>query len=137
VAKLCGLAHALGFLTVAEGVEQESDFRMARDLGCDLAQGYHIARPTTKLADLAMAYGRELVVSAAPRMSPRVAELLTPVTPLFIDEPLLAATKIFKESPALRLIPVIDHSEMVRPASFGKRAPPPGGARSSEQRDGR
>ena len=31
VAKLCGLAHALGFLTVAEGVETESDFRMARD----------------------------------------------------------------------------------------------------------
>ncbi len=31
VAKLCGLAHALGFMTVAEGIESEADFRMARD----------------------------------------------------------------------------------------------------------
>ncbi len=33
VAKLCGLANALGFLTVAEGIENEADFRTARDLG--------------------------------------------------------------------------------------------------------
>lgn len=118
VAKLCGLAHALGFLTVAEGVESESDFRMARDLGCDLAQGYHIARPTTRLDELAMAYGRTIAASAAPQMSSRVAEFLAPVTPLYLDEPLLAAADMFKASPDLRLIPVLDRADMVQGAVF-------------------
>lgn len=118
VAKLCGLAHALGFLTVAEGVETESDFRMARDLGCDLAQGFHIARPTTKLDELAMVYGRTVTASAAPRMSERVAGMLAPVTPLFLDEPLLAAAEMFKASPELRLIPVVDRANIVRGAVY-------------------
>lgn len=118
VAKLCGLAHALGFLTVAEGVESESDFRMARDLGCDLAQGYHIARPTVKLEELAMVYGGTVAASASSRMSERVAELLSPVTPLFHDEPLASAAHRFKETPGLRLIPVLDRERMVQGAVF-------------------
>jgi diguanylate cyclase (GGDEF)-like protein len=118
VAKLCGLAHALGFMTVAEGVESEADFRMARDLGCDLAQGYHIARPTVRLDELAMSYGRTIATSGAPSMSQRVAELLSPVRPLFVDEPLLAAATMFKDAPDLRLIPVIDRAHRVRGAVF-------------------
>jgi diguanylate cyclase (GGDEF)-like protein len=118
VAKLCGLAHALGFMTVAEGVESESDFRMARDLGCDLAQGFHIARPTVRLDELSMVYGRAVSASAAPRMSQRVAEFLAPVTPLYLDEPLRAAANKFKESPELRLIPVVDRAHMVQGAVF-------------------
>jgi diguanylate cyclase (GGDEF)-like protein len=113
VAKLCGLAHALGFLTVAEGVETESDFRMARDLGCDLAQGYCIARPTTRLGDLAMSYGRTLGELAEPKMNPRVAELLTPMTTLLVDEPLSTAVDAFKLTPELRLIPVTDREGLV------------------------
>ena len=82
VAKLCGLAHSLGFLTVAEGVETGSDFRMARDLGCDLAQGYGIARPTTEIRDLSLAYSSALRTVGERRMAPRVCELLSPIEPL-------------------------------------------------------
>jgi diguanylate cyclase (GGDEF)-like protein/PAS domain S-box-containing protein len=39
------LAHNLGKQVCAEGVEDEETWRMLRDLGCDLAQGYWIARP--------------------------------------------------------------------------------------------
>ena len=39
------LAHNLGKQVCAEGVEDEATWRMLRDLGCDLAQGYWIARP--------------------------------------------------------------------------------------------
>jgi diguanylate cyclase (GGDEF)-like protein len=118
VAKLCGLAHALGFLTVAEGIESESDFRMARDLGCDLAQGYRIARPTVKLDELSMSYGSALLPSDTRHMSPRVAELLSPISPLYQDDALQTAANLFKESPGLRLVPVVDRAEMVRGALF-------------------
>ena len=39
------LAHALELRLVAEGVEDEASLAMLRRLGCDTAQGYHLARP--------------------------------------------------------------------------------------------
>jgi diguanylate cyclase len=40
------LAHALGLQVVAEGVEEAAVLDTLTSLGCDLAQGYYIARPT-------------------------------------------------------------------------------------------
>lgn len=39
------LSHQLGMLMVAEGVEDAVALQMLREAGCDLAQGYHVARP--------------------------------------------------------------------------------------------
>jgi diguanylate cyclase (GGDEF)-like protein/PAS domain S-box-containing protein len=39
------LAHNLGKQVCAEGVEDEETWRLLKDLGCDLAQGYWIAKP--------------------------------------------------------------------------------------------
>jgi diguanylate cyclase (GGDEF)-like protein len=40
------LAHALGLQVVAEGVEEQATLDILSRLGCDLAQGYHIGRPS-------------------------------------------------------------------------------------------
>lgn len=39
------LAHGLGLTVVAEGIEDEATLASLRAMGCDQAQGYHIARP--------------------------------------------------------------------------------------------
>jgi EAL domain-containing protein (putative c-di-GMP-specific phosphodiesterase class I) len=39
------LAHSLGLAVVAEGVESQAQYQFLRGLGCDVAQGYLIARP--------------------------------------------------------------------------------------------
>ena len=39
------LAHTLGLKTVAEGVENEETFNILAEMGCDYAQGYHMAKP--------------------------------------------------------------------------------------------
>ena len=39
------LTHALGLRMVAEGVEDEPTLEVLRRLGCDLVQGWHLARP--------------------------------------------------------------------------------------------
>ncbi|MDZ7842842.1 MAG: bifunctional diguanylate cyclase/phosphodiesterase [Gammaproteobacteria bacterium] len=41
------LGHNLGMTVTAEGVEDEETWRMLRDLGCDVAQGYFFSRPLT------------------------------------------------------------------------------------------
>jgi diguanylate cyclase (GGDEF)-like protein len=45
VRAIVDLAHALGMPAIAEGVETEAEWQALRDLGCDGAQGWHIAAP--------------------------------------------------------------------------------------------
>ena len=42
---IIALARAFGRSTVAEGIETESHYQMLMDMGCDIGQGYGIARP--------------------------------------------------------------------------------------------
>ena len=39
------LGHELNMRVIAEGVEHEADFELLQQMGCDIAQGYYIARP--------------------------------------------------------------------------------------------
>jgi EAL domain-containing protein (putative c-di-GMP-specific phosphodiesterase class I) len=39
------LGHRLGFEVVAEGVETQCEWDRLAELGCDIVQGFHIARP--------------------------------------------------------------------------------------------
>jgi EAL domain-containing protein (putative c-di-GMP-specific phosphodiesterase class I) len=45
VAAIVSLAHTLGLKAVAEGVESTAQLTRLRELGCDIGQGYHFARP--------------------------------------------------------------------------------------------
>jgi diguanylate cyclase (GGDEF)-like protein len=45
VKSVIDLAHNLGLITVAEGVETAATMSALTRLGCDVAQGYHISRP--------------------------------------------------------------------------------------------
>jgi EAL domain-containing protein (putative c-di-GMP-specific phosphodiesterase class I) len=50
VGAIIDMAHRLGFSVIAEGVEQEAQARLLRDLGCEQAQGYYFARPMPRSA---------------------------------------------------------------------------------------
>ena len=39
------LAHGLGMHVVAEGIETQVAWRAIKDMACDTAQGWHLARP--------------------------------------------------------------------------------------------
>ena len=45
VEHVIGMAHALGMVVVAEGIEDEWQSRELKRLGCDMAQGYWFSRP--------------------------------------------------------------------------------------------
>jgi EAL domain-containing protein (putative c-di-GMP-specific phosphodiesterase class I) len=45
VQSMIDLGHHLGILVVAEGVEDQGTLEQITELGCDLAQGFHICHP--------------------------------------------------------------------------------------------
>jgi EAL domain-containing protein (putative c-di-GMP-specific phosphodiesterase class I) len=49
-ANLVSLAHALGLVAVAEGIETPGQLEQLRELGCDLGQGYLLGRPAPAVA---------------------------------------------------------------------------------------
>jgi len=44
---IIAMAHSLGILVVAEGVEKEGQYSILRERGCDFAQGYWLGHPVT------------------------------------------------------------------------------------------
>jgi EAL domain-containing protein (putative c-di-GMP-specific phosphodiesterase class I) len=55
------MASRLGMTTILEGVESAAEADLARALGVDCAQGYHIARPA-RAEDLARAFPHPVVL---------------------------------------------------------------------------
>ena len=47
ISHIITLAKELGFITLAEGAENEAQVRRLKELGCDTVQGYYFSRPIT------------------------------------------------------------------------------------------
>lgn len=48
VRAIIAMAHTLGMRVIAEGVENESQLRVLRQMGCDIAQGYYFSEPLSE-----------------------------------------------------------------------------------------
>ena len=65
VAMIVSLAHTLGLKVIAEGVEDEDQLRMLRELGCDQIQGYLVGRPMPAEQIDAVLRGRTVKIANA------------------------------------------------------------------------
>ena len=68
VTAIIQLAHALGVVAVAEGVETAYQAEILRELGCHLAQGYHFSRPLPP--DYLCLSQSDSLSAASPALSP-------------------------------------------------------------------
>ncbi len=73
---IVSLAHGLGVVPVAEGIETDAQLALLRDLGCRLGQGYLLARPCPATA-FAKAIEHPPSVLAATAVRPRAARGLS------------------------------------------------------------
>ena len=69
IGAIIDLAHSLGLRTVAEGVEDADTLQRLSVLGCDIAQGYHLARPMPA-AELSQWVPEAMVPSVHTRARP-------------------------------------------------------------------
>jgi len=60
LASIVQLGHSLGLQITAEGVEREAELKVLHRLGCDLVQGYWLARPMDEQAFQAWCAARAL-----------------------------------------------------------------------------
>jgi EAL domain-containing protein (putative c-di-GMP-specific phosphodiesterase class I) len=60
IKSIVDLGHSLGLLVTAEGIEDVETLNYLTSLGCDLAQGYFIARPMSGEATRVWAAKRHL-----------------------------------------------------------------------------
>jgi diguanylate cyclase len=68
-ANVVSLAHALGLLAVAEGIESDGQLASMRDLDCDLAQGFLFARPAPP-EEIGALLSRDGAVPAGAELQP-------------------------------------------------------------------
>ena len=80
------LSHALGLEAVAEGVEDEAVLKRIGSIGCDSAQGYHIARPMAAAAVPAWVLARRVPAAAISEPMPAHTDDRSRGTVLVVDD---------------------------------------------------
>jgi len=113
---LVGYAHALGILIIAEGVETEKEFYTCRDLGCDFAQGYLIARPSVDLRAIPERYGIVEEMNRRDRRKPnearlRLSEVIERQTPLAVNSPKTELLDYFRGDDSPSIAPIVDRQQ--------------------------
>lgn len=76
VRSIVDLAHNLGLRVVAEGVENEDQFAMLREMGCDCAQGYLFSRPIAA-DEMCARLEAEKLSSLAKKTAQAASQILT------------------------------------------------------------
>ncbi|HTX72660.1 MAG TPA: bifunctional diguanylate cyclase/phosphodiesterase [Rectinemataceae bacterium] len=111
--KVVAMAHLMGITVVAEGVENELELRSCRDAGCDMVQGYFIARPTTDLSLLALSYPEAAAASTGNRRTSMVAgkvgeDCLIRVESVDVSADLSEVLTRFRKDPNATIIPAVN-----------------------------
>jgi diguanylate cyclase (GGDEF)-like protein len=104
--------HRIGIEVIAEGIEQESDLRVCREVGIDLAQGFLIALPAAQLTDPGQL---NLPQSPVPRESGSrlfdevlcIGDIASQTPPLSVSDRALEVLERFNQNPGLCCLPVV------------------------------
>jgi diguanylate cyclase (GGDEF)-like protein len=112
VSTITNLAHLLGIRVVAEGVETEADYVSCREAGCDLVQGYFVARPTCEPGELLPIYSHVAKTRARHRSTRRTDALLVrgemiELPTLQEDTSIETVFEAFRKSPKQSFFPVV------------------------------
>lgn len=116
VASTVQLAHAMGISVIAEGVETERELIACKEVGCDLVQGYLIARPQLDVWALRSSYDRIPIIHQDNRRDlpgdrALIEKSLERIPPLQAAAGAKAMFDAFRFAKAHHVIPLVDAAE--------------------------
>ncbi len=108
------MAHIMGMLVVAEGIETEKEFYTCKDIGADFIQGYLVQKPTTNHKDITSNYLNIItLINEDKRVNNSFMdeEFIEEISPLHINTSLYDLFVHFKEDTKNNFVPIIDEFE--------------------------
>lgn len=114
VEQVVDLAHLMGTLVVAEGVETEAEYYAAKRVGCDLVQGYLVQYPTCDVSQLQDRYDHIQELSERDRRATGgddrelVRTRTRQVQPVRNDATPLSVLHYFREFRDVSVVPIVD-----------------------------
>lgn len=118
VTAIVNLARVLGMTVVAEGIETEAEFLACRRIGCDLGQGYFIAKPETDTAAVQAEYPKVAMIGRRERRDDAgqgdrslIREELTVIPPVRLDDDMADVFDMFRRHTACTYFPVLDGND--------------------------
>lgn len=116
LAMLVNLAHVIGCLVIAEGVETKKDYYCCRNIGCDLIQGNIVAQPVIESTNLLSNYPHIYQLSSLDRRVKEendkklILSELEFIQPVLNTETVVNVFETFKNRKK-GLLPVVDQSQ--------------------------
>lgn len=120
---LTRLAETFGTLLVAEGIENDAELKIVRDLGIDFGQGYFLGRPGPAPADAILQAAAAAIASSEIAVLPEmtraasadftVQRLALYVPPLTSEATNEDVSNAFSRDPALRSIALVDNGKPI------------------------
>jgi GGDEF domain-containing protein len=113
-ASIVNIAHLMGAVVVAEGVETEQEYYSCLNIGCDLLQGYLVQPPEVDTDKCCVWYDSIKMLSAMDRRSKSIGDSgllrteILPIPAVRIDGGLLELFNRLKDSYENSLIPVVN-----------------------------
>ncbi|MBX9634418.1 MAG: GGDEF domain-containing protein, partial [Magnetospirillum sp.] len=115
LSQIVNIAHLLGVVVVAEGVETEREYYVCKDIGCDLIQGYLVQKPTREMSELKAHYdGVERMAKRERRVTVSdqklIGDQVATVEPIRLDCKMEEVFERFRADKSLTFFPVVDEA---------------------------
>lgn len=111
VTTVVNLAHVLGAKVVAEGVETEKEYKACWDAGCDLVQGFFVARPFQSTSKAKLFYnhiGTRSLGNQNEKDDHRIRDELQNLPTVTFDAPMRELLDLVRSDPEANVVPVLD-----------------------------
>jgi diguanylate cyclase (GGDEF)-like protein len=110
---MVNVAHLLGILVVAEGVETEAEFYICKDIGIDLVQGHLIQPPMIATQNLLPVYPAVETLASRDRRKgggdqKLIAQWIEPIDPIVFGVDMTAVFDRFRLDKTSTFFPVVD-----------------------------
>lgn len=110
---IVSIAHLLGIMVVAEGVENETEYFVCKEVGCDLIQGFVVCPPLDRVDAVEREYLSVRDLSRRDRRQSRsderiLLERMEALEPLPLDTRMLEVFERFRAEKARTFFPVVD-----------------------------